>query len=228
MVAQNQDICGLIQSTTQYHLVITNNTDHIVDTIREKVSSKSAKCNQFIAFSVCFYSFRDCDRSDGSQLLICEDKCPLIISLYQECVNITVLKILKDNAKDNDTLEFLEFATTFNCLSPETYTIPDVHVNATRCATLPFLDSLTTGKGYYFIPYFMFSSPLPTFSLSLFTDENQGNVTNVNASSVIMNFTSFLLLIYFTCLASMTIQLILSHHYVYSIGTLVCVMFKEN
>jgi len=69
---------------------------------------------------------------------------------------------------------------------------------------------------YYFIPTFMFSSPLPTFSLSLFTDENQGNVTNVNASSVIMNFTSFLLLIYFTCLASMTIQLILSHHYVYS------------
>jgi len=147
MVAQNQDICGLIQSTTHYHFVITNNTDHIVDTIREKVASKSSKCNQFIAFSVCFYSFRGCDPSVGSQLLICEDKCPLIISLYQECVNITVLKILKDNAKDNDTLEFLEFAATFKCLSPETYTIPDVRVNATRCATLPFFDGLAIGMG---------------------------------------------------------------------------------
>jgi len=147
MVAQNQDICGLIQSTTHYHFVITNNTDLIVNTIRENFDSKSFKCNPFIAFSVCFYSFRECDPSDGSQLLICEDKCPLIDSLYQECVNITVLKILKDNAKDNDTLEFLAFATTFNCLSPETYTIPDVRVNAAKCETLPFLDSLTTGKG---------------------------------------------------------------------------------
>lgn len=90
MPAQRQDICGLLK--LQYHLVIANRNNHnIIEVLQKNVTTQSTKCRNIIVFSVCFYSFRKCDPSDGSQLSICENECPFIASLYIRNVLISQL-----------------------------------------------------------------------------------------------------------------------------------------
>lgn len=105
-------------------------------------------CRQFIIFSLCFYSFRDCD-ADGAQLLICEDVCPHITQLYNDCIRSSVVQTLIDSTDNEDVKQFLEFALYFVCSKNESYVIEGVAISKT-CQEFSFIQELfPTEDGIY-------------------------------------------------------------------------------
>ena len=140
-------MCSNIPSSTNYQLNSTSDIDNIFKTLLG-VTNSTFICKQFFIFSACFYSFRDCDPNyNGSQLLICQDICPLIDKLYSDCVNPYVLKSLIDSTKDREVKEFLKFSQKFDCSKKETYVLPEVIVSTARCMNLSFIRELFPG-GY--------------------------------------------------------------------------------
>ena len=97
---------------------------------------------------MCFYSFRECDPTDNSQLFICHKYCPSLTKLYQECVNATSVKVLLSLAEqDNneETLIFLNYVSNFTCSSPDTYAVADVPLSKTLCSNADFINNLIEG-----------------------------------------------------------------------------------
>lgn len=139
-------MCSNIPSSTNYQLsTTTSDIDDIFKTLLV-VTNSTFICKQFFSFSACFYSFRDCDpNNNGSQLLICQDICPLIDKLYSDCVNPHVLKWMINSTKDREVKEFLKFSQQFNCSKKETYIVPEVTVSTARCMNLSFIRELFPG-----------------------------------------------------------------------------------
>ena len=97
---------------------------------------------------MCFYSFRECDPTDNSQLFICYKYCPSLTKLYQECVNTTSVKSLMSQAvlaNNEEALIFFSYVSNFSCLLPETYVISDIPLSETFCSNADFINSLIKG-----------------------------------------------------------------------------------
>ena len=149
---QSTDVCSIIQSSAMFQLTNTLHIDEIFAILRDGTIQSSYICKQFFIFSVCFYSFRDCDPSGDSQLLICDDVCPLITSLYNDCVVPEVVLWLINSTNSSEVQQqFLQFSLSFDCSKPETYTIDEVDISTSTCSKLEFLKDLLPGNISYFL-----------------------------------------------------------------------------
>ena len=145
MKATRSDVCSIIGSSTDHLLANTNAIDDIFSTLYLRTANHTYICSQFIIFSACFYAFRDCDPNDGgSQLAICEDVCPRITQLYNDCINREVVQVLSDITKSSEVKRFLEFALTFDCWKKETYVIEGVNVSES-CVDFSFIHDFFPG-----------------------------------------------------------------------------------
>lgn len=148
MEATPTDVCSIIPSSTSYQFTTTPNFDDIFKLVRDEVTNSTFICNQFYIFSACFYSFRECDPSNnGSQLPICQEICPLIDKLYDDCINPYVLKWLIDKTENSEVKQFLEFSEGFKCSKKETYVLPNVTFSTGRCSNFSFIRELIPDPG---------------------------------------------------------------------------------
>ena len=140
-------ICSIIPSSTGYQLINSPHISDIFETLYGGTSNSSYICSQFIIFSACFYSLRDCDPKDnGTQLLFCEDECPLITDLYHDCVRPDVVQRLISGTENSEVERFLNFSLTFDCSKNETYALPGVKVSTKSCLDLSFIHELFPDK----------------------------------------------------------------------------------
>lgn len=121
--------------------------DDIFNTLRASShnSNRTFVCQQFVFFSACFYTYRECD-SSGAQKPICSEICPCISQLYRECVRPNVVKVLIRNSPSVEVEKFLNFSLIFNCSIRETYQIEGVSVSESSCLDLSFLRAIYPGK----------------------------------------------------------------------------------
>ena len=115
-------MCNFIRSATHYHIVVSNESEAILKSLSDLTQSKSNKCNQFIAFFLCFYLFRNCelhnatDTSSGLQLSICQSKCSSLLKVGNECFAkrdfLTALEISNYNEA---VQEIVAWAFNFSC-----------------------------------------------------------------------------------------------------------------
>ena len=141
-------MCNFINSTTHYHIVVTNESEAILQSVNELTQTKNNKCNQFIAFSLCLYLFRNCelrnssDPSSGMQLSICQSNCYGLLRITVECLDDSDFRALLQNSNYNE--EIAAWALNFNCYNPSTYGIPGVPISKTSCNNISFIDGLTS------------------------------------------------------------------------------------
>ena len=135
--------CTIIGSTADLFVQNTQHIEDIFTKLREGAANSSYICGQFIIFSACFYSYRDCD-AGGSQMLICDSVCPLITQLYRECVKPKVVNRLIRGTNDSEVRKFLLFSLSFNCSVSKTYEIEGVPVSES-CQNLSFIYTLFPG-----------------------------------------------------------------------------------
>ena len=138
-------MCNFIHdhSPTRYHIVVSNESEAILQTVSELKQSESNKCNQFFAFFLCFYLFRNCelhnssDPSSGLQLSICQSKCSSLLKFTSECLDESNFKNV-----DEALQEIVAWASNFNCYNPSTYVVPGVSISNTSCDNVSFIDGL--------------------------------------------------------------------------------------
>ena len=142
-------MCSFIHSPPHYHMVISNESEAILQSMSELRQIKSNKCNQFIHFFLCFYLFRNCelrntsDPSSGLQLSVCKSKCSSLFKVGSECFDESNFQIALENSNNNEAVQ--ELAATslnFNCYIPSTYAIPEVPISNTSCDNISFIDDL--------------------------------------------------------------------------------------
>ena len=143
-------MCTLINSPTNYRIVVSNESEAILKSFGVVIHSKSDKCNQHIAFSLCYYLFRNCelhntsDPSSGLQLSICKSKCSGLKKLGDECFDESDFAAL-ENINYNYTKteqEIIAWALNFNCYDPSTYAVPGVPISNTSCDDISFINRL--------------------------------------------------------------------------------------
>ena len=155
-VTEHGNLCGFFRSATNYHIVVSNESEVILQGLNDLTQSKSNKCHQFIAFIVCFYLFRNCelqnssDPSSGLQLSMCKTKCSAIFEVGVECLNETDFQTAFEIGKNNEVVrEIIVWALNFSCSDPTTYAVPGVPISNTSCDNISLIDSLlpTTSSG---------------------------------------------------------------------------------
>ena len=124
-----------------------------MENVRELITNKSSKCTHFIAYMLCFYMFRVCEPSDGSQLIICTDKCPGMTTLYQECISRSTLESVLENSQDDAVIKLMSSAANFSCSDPETYAVPGVPINQATCEDISYIDNLLSPPGELCVCY---------------------------------------------------------------------------
>ena len=144
-------MCNFIQSPTNYHIVVTNESEAVLQTLGDFTQSNSNKCNQLSAFFLCFYLFRNCelhntsDPSSGLQLSICQSKCPSLFKVGAECFeesNFQTSTVLEKSNNNTAVQEIVATALKFNCHDPTTYAVPGVPISNTACDNVSFIDDL--------------------------------------------------------------------------------------
>ena len=142
-------MCNFIHSATHYHIVVTNESETILQSVTELIQSKSNKCNQFIAFSLCLYLFRNCelrktsDPSSGLQLSVCQSKCSGLLKVASECLDESDFQTALEISNYNKAVhEIVAWTLNFNCYDPTTYAVPGVPISNTSCNNLSFIDGL--------------------------------------------------------------------------------------
>ena len=148
-VTGHTSLCDFIHSFTHYHIVVTNESEVIMQAAFELAQRKNSKCNQFLAYSLCLYLFRNCelrntsDPSSGWQLGICKNRCSDLMKVGVECFNGSHFQTAVENLSDNeDIIEFAAWAMNFSCYDPTTYAIPGVPISNTSCDNISFVDGL--------------------------------------------------------------------------------------
>ena len=129
-------------------------TNEILKLLIDASKNAGSKCNQLIAFAVCFYLFRSCelrnvsDPASGYQLTICPEKCTGIDKLIQECSDISIKGLL--TIVENSQLEALRNvfpSAQIKCSNPNTYIVPQVPVSNRLCDDASYIDSLLPSEG---------------------------------------------------------------------------------
>ena len=146
-------MCNFIRSATNYHIIVSNESDALLLGLNDLKQSKSNKCNQFIAFSICLYLFRNCelrntsDPSSGLQLSICKSKCSSLLKVSSECFPKRDFQTAHENSNNNEALqEIVGWAFNFSCYDPTTYAVPGVPISNTSCDNISFIDGLLPGE----------------------------------------------------------------------------------
>ena len=134
-------------------MAITNESQFIVESLIDLTDSMNSKCNQYSAYSLCFYLFRSCelhnvsDPDSGSQLPICRNKCEGFDKLFQECTDKEKLQIAADTTQSKVLHNFVTSSERFMCSDPNTYIIPQIPVSNTSCDDVSYIDSLLPNEG---------------------------------------------------------------------------------
>ena len=145
-------MCSFYPSPTNYEIIITNESQFIVQSLSDSIRKIRNKCNQFLAFGLCFYMYRSCelhnvsDPDSGSQLPICRNKCEGLDRLAQEC-NKEVLQFLFESLQNKALEDLVSLAARFMCSDPNTYIIPQVPVSNKSCDNLSYIDHLLPREG---------------------------------------------------------------------------------
>ena len=146
---KHTNLCNFIHSTTHYHIVVSNESEAILQSVGELIQSKSNKCNQFIGFAICLYLFRNCELhntsvpSSGLQLSVCQSKCPSLLKIANECIDESDFQTLLENSNYNEAVrEIVVWTMNFNCYDPTTYAVPGVPISNTSCHNMSFIDGL--------------------------------------------------------------------------------------
>lgn len=143
-------LCNFIHSPTNYHIVVSNESDVILQALSQHTQTNSNKCNQFSAFFICLYLFRSCklhnvsDPSSAVQLSVCQNKCPAIFKLSDECVDRMTVQTLLNSSGALHT--FIDWALNFSCYDPTSYAVPQVPISDT-CDNISFIDALLLSPG---------------------------------------------------------------------------------
>ena len=145
VATETHPYCTIIRSTAELFVVNTNHIEDIFATLQEGAANSSYICSQFIIFSACFYSYRECD-AKGTQKLICPEVCPLITELYKDCVKSHVVNKLLHSTSIAEVRDFLLFSLSFNCSASNTYEVKGVSVSDESCQDLKFIYTLFPGK----------------------------------------------------------------------------------
>ena len=142
-------MCNVIHSVTHYHIVVSNESEVIVQAAFELAQRNNNKCNQFIAFSFCHYLFRNCelrnssDPSSGLQLSVCKNRCSDLMKVGVECFNESLFRTVVENLSDNeDIFKLAAWTLNFNCSDPTSYAVPGVPISNTSCDDISFIDGL--------------------------------------------------------------------------------------
>ena len=145
-------LCNFIHSPTNYYIVVTNESEAILQSVGVLAQNKNSKCNQFIVFFLCFYLFRNCelhntsDPSTGWQLSICTNRCSDLKTLSVECIDEYSINALLEMS-DNEAIPiFIAWAANFRCSDPSTYGVPGVPIGNTSCDDVSYIDSLLPSK----------------------------------------------------------------------------------
>ena len=140
-------LCPFIHSSTNYYIVVSNESKAILQSVGVLAKNKDFKCHQFIGFSLCLYLFRNCelrntsDPSSGWQLSVCKNRCSDLSKLSLECVNQSNIPTLLEN--NNEAIHiFIAWALNFNCSDPTSYAVPGVPISNTSCDNVSFIDGL--------------------------------------------------------------------------------------
>ena len=153
---EHTSVCNFIHSAaTYYHIVVSNESDAILKSLSDltHVQSKSNKCNQFFAFALCLYLFRNCelrnisDSSSGLQLSICKSKCSGLLKVTSECLYESDFRTLLEISNNNEAVhEIVVWSLNFDCYDPTTYAVPGVPISNTSCDNISFIDGLLSGE----------------------------------------------------------------------------------
>ena len=152
-VSKQTTVCSFIRSDTNYHIVVSNEIKEIVDSVAVLQQNKSNKCNQFLAFSLCLYLFRNCelsnasDPSSGLQLSICTSKCSSLYKVSGECIDDSNLMTVRNYSNNQAVHELIAWSNNFDCYDPSTYTLPNVPISNTSCDDISFIDRLLPSAG---------------------------------------------------------------------------------
>lgn len=159
--AKYRDACSIIRSSTNFQIVVSNESLIILQHVSKVIENKSNKCSRFISFFLCFYFFRECELSNvsnpssGSQLIICRDKCAGVTELYQECViSGDNLETIAENSDSQAVHKFVSKAMGFMCSDPKTYAIAGVPISNTSCNDMSYIESLLSNAGELFLCIF--------------------------------------------------------------------------
>lgn len=143
------NVCGFFPSPTSYRISVHNESEVILQSVVDLAHSKNNKCNQLVAFSACFYLFRNCelrnasDPSSGVQLRICQNKCPGLTQLIYECIDADNFQtVIEDSNYNEAVLELVDWALNFSCHNLSTYILPKVPISNTLCDNISFIDDL--------------------------------------------------------------------------------------
>ena len=140
-------LCNFIHSPTNYYIVVTNESEAILQSVGVLAKNKDLKCNQFFAFSLCLYLFRNCelhntsDPSSGWQLSVCKNRCSDLNKLTVECIDQSGIQTLLENSNNEAIPIFIAWALNFNCSDPTSYAVPGVPISNT-CDNISFIDGL--------------------------------------------------------------------------------------
>ena len=148
-VTEHTNVCNFIRSITHYHTVVSNESEAILESLSDLTRSKSNKCNQFIAFFLCYYLFRNCelhntsDPTSGLQLSICKSKCSDLYKVGSECLDESDFHTALEISKYNKAVhEIVAWAFNFSCSNPTTYAVPGVPISNISCDNVSFIDGL--------------------------------------------------------------------------------------
>ena len=146
---KQSSVCAFIPSHTNYHIVVSNESEAVLQSFVALAHSKNNKCNQFIVFSVCFYLFRNCELrntsvpSSGLQLSICQSKCSDFIELIVECIDDGNFETVLNDSNYNEAVhKFVAWTFNFNCYGPTSYAVPGIPISNTSCDNLSSIDDL--------------------------------------------------------------------------------------
>ena len=151
----SSDACRFYRSPTNYKMATPNESQSLFHLVSANTHNTNSKCNQFFAFTLCFYLFRSCelrnvsDPNSGSQLPICREKCAGVDKLSQECYNKEDIQIAINSSSQEKALSnLISWAERFVCSDNVTYIIPQVPVSNRSCDDISDIDHLLpTNKG---------------------------------------------------------------------------------
>ena len=143
-------MCNFIHDfPIHYHIVVSNESEAMLQSVSDFTRSKNNKCNQYSAFTICFYLYRKCelhnssDPSSGLQLSICQNKCSSLLKLSVECIDENDFQT---GLEDSNFREMVAWGLNFNCYNPITYAVPGVPISNTSCDNISFIDGLLPSK----------------------------------------------------------------------------------
>ena len=120
-----------------------------MQSVSELRQSENNKCNQLIAFFLCYYLFRNCelrntsDPSSGLQLSICRSKCSGLLKVGNECLDESDFQTVLEISNNNEAVhEIVAWALNFDCYDPTAYAVPGVPISNTSCDNIGLIDGL--------------------------------------------------------------------------------------